>query len=170
MSDLIKNLGIDWKLLLANASTFFIVLWLLKKFAYKPLLKVIEDRQATAAETVAKAKQVEEELKAVQRNEQAIMAQAKTEALGILQQAKTEADQARQRLVVAAEAEAAQVMAKMKATMAREQATMLSEAKGELAAIVMAATNKVISQQLDADLQQKLTRRALEDITKAKQY
>ena len=164
MSELIHNLGIDWKLLLANATTFFIVLWLLKKFAYGPLMKVLEDRQKMAADTIHNSKRIEEELAAVKRQEQELIEQARTEALKIVQQAKTDADQARQRMMTQAEAEAAQLMDKTKASMAREKDAMLSAAKGELAEIVMAATNKVIAEQLDAGLQKKLTTKALQEI------
>lgn len=168
MGELITNLGIDWKLLLANATTFFIVLWLLKKFAYKPLLKVLEDRQAMATSTVAKAKQVEDELKAIEVQEKEVMAQAKAEAVKILQAAKTEADATRQRLLGAAEADVSKVMAQAKEALVREKASMITAAKSELADIVVSATNAVIQEQLDADLQKKLATRALSQMNISK--
>lgn len=164
MSELIQKLGIDWRLLLANGTTFFIVLWLLKKYAYKPLMKVIEDRQKMAAETLAKSKQVGDELQAVQRQEQEVIGQAKAEALKILQEAKVDSDKTRQRMLATAEEEAAKVMVQTKEALAREKASMIADAKGELAEMVVSATNTVIQEQLDADLQRKLATRALTNI------
>ena len=64
MSELIHNLGIDWKLLLANAVTFLIVLWVLRKFAFGPIMRALEQRQGTIAKGLADAKQQTEALAA----------------------------------------------------------------------------------------------------------
>lgn len=165
MSELIDKLGIDWKLLLANGTTFFIVLWLLKKYAYKPLMKVIEDRQKTAATTIAKSKQVEEELQAVREQEKDIIGRARIEALNIIQQSKIDAEKSRQRMLIAAEEESARVMAQTKQALAREKIAMINSAKAELADMVVTATNTVIQEQLDADLQKKLASKALSNLT-----
>ncbi len=166
MAELFEKLGIDWKLLVANTATFFIVLWVLRKFAFKPLMAVMDKRQKTIGEGLDAAKRSQEELKEIQDEKQRVMEQAKTEALGILQATQADAAKLRQQLIDQAQADATALTVKTQADLERQKQQMLTEAKGELADLVVAATAKVVGEQLDAKLSKKLADQAIAEVAK----
>lgn len=166
MAELFEKLGIDWKLLIANTATFFIVLWVLRKFAFKPLMAVMDKRQKTIGEGLDAAKRSQEELKAIQDEKQRVMEQAKTEALQILQSTQADAGKLREQLLTQAQADASALKAKTQADLERQKQQMLAEAKGELAELVVAATEKVVGEQLDAKLSKKLADQAIAEVSK----
>mgnify|MGYP001588456271 CR=1 FL=1 len=63
--ELISKLGIDWKLLVAQIVNFFILLFVLYKFAYKPVLEMLEKRSKTIEKGIHDAKASEERLKEI---------------------------------------------------------------------------------------------------------
>lgn len=166
MGELISKLGIDWRLLIANTVTFFIVLWVLRRFAFKPIMNVLEQRQRLAAETVTKSKQVDAQAVALEAEKQRILQEAKTEALKIVHHAKDEGETIRTQIVNDAQAEASATVAKTKVLLERQKTEMIAQAKGELADLVVEATAKVVGEQLDGPLQHKLAEKTIAQLTK----
>ena len=80
LSELFSQLGIDWKLLLAQGVNFLILLFVLTKFVYKPLIKMVEERR----------KKIELGIKGGEKAEQ-IIKQAEVEKVGIIKKADTQA-------------------------------------------------------------------------------
>jgi F-type H+-transporting ATPase subunit b len=150
MGELITKLGIDWKLLLANTLTFFIVLWLLRKFAFRPIMAVLDRRQKTIGDGLDAAKKSQDELAAIQRDKTQVLKAAKTEALAIVTVAKKQGEAARQKLAAEAQAEVAAILARTKLQLDRERQAMVNQAKTELADVVVMATEKVLASTLDA--------------------
>jgi F-type H+-transporting ATPase subunit b len=60
-----NGLGIDWKILLGQIINFVVLLWLLKKFVYKPFLAMLQKRQAQIEEGAAKAQEAENSLQKI---------------------------------------------------------------------------------------------------------
>lgn len=65
MIDLIEQLGINWKLFLSQAVNFFILLIVLKLFVYKPVLKIIKERNQRIKAGLAKAEEADARLKEI---------------------------------------------------------------------------------------------------------
>lgn len=89
MQQLLDQLGIDWHLLLSQAVNFFLLLVILRIFVYKPLLKLLHERQARIAEGLTKADEADKRLLEVEEIGKEKIKTAETEAVGILR--KTEA-------------------------------------------------------------------------------
>ena len=62
MAELIQNFGLDWRLLLAQAVNFFILLFLLKRFAYGPILNALKTRKTKIEEGIRFGKEAEKRL------------------------------------------------------------------------------------------------------------
>ncbi len=161
MSELFAKLGIDWKLLIANTITFFIVLGLLRKFAYRPLLGMMEKRRQTIDAGLKQAEQAKAELASLTAAKQEVLQEAKTEALKIVHQAKAEAEVVRINVINQAQAEASAVAVRTQQLLERQKQEMVTQAKTELADLVVEATAKVIGEQLDVKLQQRLAAKAI---------
>ncbi len=166
MAELITKLGIDWRLLVANTITFFLVLWLLRKFAYGPLLSVMDKRRKTIDEGLDQAKQAQEELASITKEKEKVLEAARNESLTMIQTAQKDAEARKQDIMTKASDEAQALLAKTRQQLGQEKQQMLDQAKGELAGLVVAATSKVISGQLDEKLQHKLAEQAIKEVSK----
>lgn len=164
MAELIHTLGIDWKLLVANTITFFMVLWILRKFAYRPIINLLEQRQKMVADGIAKAKQSEEGYAELQREKQRILEEAKTDALKVVHAAEVEAANLRQQEIAKTQAETSQLLEKTKQQLERERQQMVSKAKADLADLVVAASTKVLGETVDAELEKKLQTQAVKAV------
>lgn len=164
MGELFSKLGIDWKLLVANTITFFVVLWLLRKFAYRPLMEVMDKRRQTISDGLTNAEKAQQELQAVRQEKEKILAETRQSSMQMLQAATHDADIRRQELLAKAEADSRAMLDKTKQQMRAEQQKMMDQAKGQLADLVVAATSKVVAEQLDDKLQHKLADRAVKEL------
>lgn len=160
MSELITKLGIDWKLLLANTVTFFLVLWILRKFAYRPIMDVLDRRQKTIGAGLDAAKKSKDELAAIQHEKTVILKAAKAEGLAIVAESKKQGEAFKQKLAEQANAESAATLAQAKVQLDRERTAMVKQAKTELADLVVAATAKVLDTTVDKKMQATLAQQA----------
>src|SRR3989344_2051031 len=111
--EILGKVGFDWQVALANFFNFLIILFLLKKFAFKPIQKVIKERQDKIHEGLENAKKAETDLMMAGAKGEEIINEAKNESLKvmekslettkeILEKAKTKAKEAADDIVLAA--------------------------------------------------------------------
>jgi len=86
MNQLLTTFGIDWKLLLAQMVNFAILLYVLKRFAYTPLLKMLQDRQNIVRKGLEDAQNAEKNLNAATADAQVIHEDAHKKALALLEE------------------------------------------------------------------------------------
>ncbi|MBI4089959.1 MAG: F0F1 ATP synthase subunit B [Candidatus Kerfeldbacteria bacterium] len=165
MSDLVAKLGIDWKLLLAQIVNFLVLLWVLKRFAYGPIMRALDNRSKRIEQSLAHATAIEAERTKLEEGKQAELQQARVEAQALLGQARQDAEaflaQAREQ----AKMEAAGVVKSASQEARRMKNEIVAEAKQELADVVAASAEKVIRVKLDASADRKLIDEALREMT-----
>lgn len=161
MAELFSKLGIDWKLLIANTITFFIVLWVLRKFAFHPIMAVLEKRQKTVNDGLTAAQRSTDELAALQKDKTAVLKAAKTEALAIVNEAKKQGETVKAKLAADAQAEATATLERTKKLLDRERETMVMKAKTELVEVIVAASEKVLAATLDEKTKAAMTKEAV---------
>lgn len=88
--ELIKNFGIDPILLIAQIVNFLIVLYILRKFLYKPVLSQLQKRRDTIKEGLKKAEEARIRLEKVQEEKKNILKRAQTESKKLLDDTKKE--------------------------------------------------------------------------------
>lgn len=89
--ELLDQFGFDKVLLAAQIVNFLIVLFILKKFLYKPVLLTLQKRQAAIKEGLEKAEEARQKLEQVVEDERAILKQAQKESIKIIEDAKDQA-------------------------------------------------------------------------------
>lgn len=157
----LHNLGIDWKLLLAQVVNFLVLLFILRKFAYRPMLEFLEKRTARIEKGIRDAEAAGAKLVEIGEEECRTLAAARAEARRIVAAAE---DGARKRdLERAAETEAKVrgLLEEARVKMEEERRRVLAEAKGEIASLVLLAAEKVLREKLDADRDGELAKRFL---------
>src|SRR5437588_12111312 len=80
LRDTAETFGWNWKLFLAQVVSFCIVALLLRRFAYKPILAVLEDRRRKIEEGQLNAEKIRKEIAEAEKREQAVVAEANADA------------------------------------------------------------------------------------------
>ncbi len=160
MDELVKTFHIDWKLLIAQIINFGIVLGVLWYFALKPIMKVMNKRSEDIERSLKEAKEIEEKLAEAETTKEKIVTNAKQEAQIIMEQTQKESEKVREQKLKETRDEMDRIAQKMKDDINSEKDKMLIEAKGHIADLVVAATEKVIKKNVDDE-----SNRALVDET-----
>jgi F-type H+-transporting ATPase subunit b len=145
----IATLGINLNMFVAQLVNFIVVLLVLWRFAYKPLVKILDDRSKKIEESLKQSEAIEVRVKQLEIEQKQIIASAKGEAMQILETAKQDADARKQELLAAAKKEVEHVVAQGK-----EQ--LQAEAKAELIQMAVVATKKILESEVDEKASQKI--------------
>ena len=164
MGELIHKLGIEWKLLLAQIVNFVILLFLLNKFLYKPLIKFINNRRQKIIEGLEKAKKGEEEFKKIQELRERELAKIQKEAEVIIVKAKEIGDEKQQEILKEAEIKTRKIIEEAKNRIEIEKEKMLKEVREDIANLVITATEKILEEEIDKEKEQKLIGKALNEL------
>ncbi len=144
MGELFEVFGVKWKLLLAQAVNFGLLLGLLTYLLYKPVLKIIDERQHKIAEGVRTAEAAERQLADAKEVSDGIKGGAAREAEGIVATARLRADERGAEIVKTAEVQAA---ATLKDAADRAEETKhhaLKESERDIARAAMLAAEKIL--------------------------
>ena len=159
-----ETFGFNAWLFFSQVISFCIVAFLLQKFAYKPILTVLETRRQKIAEGLANAEKIKQQLAESETRFQEILAKANAEGQKMIDDAraaaKTVGDRETQRAI--AEAEAIIVKAR-EATKAEREAEMAT-LKKEIARLVIDTTSKVTGKVLTGDDQRRISDEATREI------
>ena len=147
-------------LFLSQVITFVIVAVALKKFAYGPLLKVLDDRKQRIAEGLANADKIKIELANAQAKTQELLTQASNQANKIIEEARAAAAKVTETETQKAVAAAQDIINKARQSNDAELARMKTELRREVGRLVAATTSKVTGKVLTNDDQQRLIEEA----------
>lgn len=161
MSQLITQLGIDWKLLIAQIINFLVLLFVLWKFAYGPIVAMLERRQKKIEKGLKEADEAHKKFAEAEAKYGDILREARTEAKGIIEKARKQAERSKSEIAGAASAQAEKIVADAKAEIAREKENMISEIKSEIGGLVVTATEKIIGEKIDEKKDKELIKESL---------
>lgn len=109
-----EKLGIEPTLLAAQIVNFFIILVLLNKLLYKPILTMLEKRKKEIADGVAMSENMKREEEKMQEKHEKVLSKAREEALSIIEDAKKQAKDVEKELVAKAHEEALVILMRAK--------------------------------------------------------
>ena len=119
MAELLENLEIKWQLLLAQTVNFFILLFLLKKFLYKPMLKFLRERREAIEEGLKKSELAEQKFQEMREIQAKELAKTRQEAQGIIDDAKKRGEVARDEILTTSHKETEALFKKAEKDMER---------------------------------------------------
>lgn len=159
--EILAKLGIDWKLLIAQAVNFLVLLWVLRRYAYGPLLRALEARTKRIEQGLKDAETSKSKLASVLDEERRILAKAREEAHTILTTAETRAKQRDSLMLEDTKEKINRMIAEADQRLSENQAKLLREAKAELADLVLLSTQKVLGARVDAKLDRSVIEQSL---------
>src|SRR5437667_1527060 len=156
--------GWNWKLFLSQVISFCIVAFLLRRFAYKPNLAVLEDRRRKVEEGQLNAEKIRKELAEAEKRYQEIVAKANADAQRMIDEARESSAHVAERKQQEAIAAAEQILAKAKEAAALEHERQMQTLKRELGRLVVDTTAKVTGKVLTPEDQKRLQEEAARQV------
>jgi len=164
LADTVRETGdaFGWNpwLFLSQVISFVIVALLLKRFAYKPILAVLEQRREQIAQAQLNAEKIKQQLAEAEKRHAEILAKANAQAQKMIDEARQSsahlADRKQQEAIVAAE----QIVAKAHEASAIEHERTMADLKRELGRLVVDTTAKVTGKVLTSEDQRRLQEEA----------
>lgn len=164
--EILNQFGIQPVLLAAQIVNFLIILLVLKRFFYKPIVKMLDDRKKRIEESLQNADQIEEKLQKTEEKTAEILEKARSQAQEIISEAKTTA----QRIYVEASSESReageQILSLARLEMAKERENMKQELEKETMTLVADIVQKVLGKTLKPSEKQSLTQKAVSEMSK----
>ena len=157
-----EALGINVPGLVAQIVNFLLLLFLLSKFAYKPILNMLDQRAQRIKESLEAAERARQEAAQSQVNIQAQIDTARREGQALIEQAARSAEQLREEIHETARKEAEAILARAKADFAQEREKAIEELRRQFADLTITAAEKVINETLDRAKHQRLISEVLE--------
>jgi F-type H+-transporting ATPase subunit b len=156
VAQIARTFGVDWTHLVAQVISFGIVCAILYKFAYGPVLRMLEQRREEIALGKANAEKIKAELEKTEAQRKEVMQKASADAAKFIEEAKAAAARVQQEETQKAIASAEQIVAKAREAAAHERDQMLADTKREVGRLVVQATTAVTGKILTADDQKRL--------------
>ena len=151
MNELISTFHIDIKLIIAQLVNFAIVLFVLKKFAYGPVLKLMTERTEKIEKGIENAENAGKKLAEITEKEKAVLVEARKAAQEIVAKAEAVAIKNKEEIVTEAKAQAEKILADSAKKIELEKNQMMLEVKGQIAELVVLAAGKVISEKMTSE-------------------
>jgi F-type H+-transporting ATPase subunit b len=151
-------------LILWTLITFGLLLVLLRLFAWKPLLAVIEERERVVRDSLEASRRAREEAESALEENRKILAEARKAAAEVVQRGEKDAEQIREELLQKARKEGEEVLRQGREEMEREKRAAVREIRGVAADLALAAAEKLVEQRMDDPTQRQLVERYLEEM------
>ena len=147
--------------------TFLVLLWALAKFAWRPLLAALEERQQTIRKSLDDAKQAQVELVRLQEESAAIIAAARSEAQAIVAKRRAAAETVREDVKQKARTEAEALVAGARRQIQQETAQAVQQVRREAVDLSLTVSSKLIKKNLTPEDNAALIQESINQISAA---
>ena len=131
--------------------TFLVLLWLLAKFAWRPMLSALEARRETIRKSLDDAQQARRELEEVNKESSRILKKAHAEAESILSKSRIDAETLREEMKQKARADADAIVREARRQIETETGRALRQIRGEIADLSVEIASKLIRRDLSKE-------------------
>ena len=159
-----RTFGVDWTHLGAQIISFGVMCAVLYKFAYRPILKMLDERRQQIAEGLANAEKIKAELNRTEAQRQEVLADARNLGSKSIEEARAAAARVLQSETQKAITAADQIMIKAREAAAQDYDRMLAELKHEVGRLVVQASAMLTGKILTAEDQRRLAEEAAKQV------
>ena len=146
--------------------TFIVLLWVLKKVAWKPILSALDQREAAIKESLEKAEKAKEEAQKVLDENQANISRAEEESKKIIDQGRAYAEKLKDQMIQDSKEQARKIVDDASAEIERKKEEAFNELKNQIAEIAVNAAEKILKENLDKDSNKKIVDKYISDISR----
>jgi F-type H+-transporting ATPase subunit b len=159
----VEGLGIELSSLIAQIFGFGLLLLLLRMFAYKPVIKMLDQRAAKIKESVDQTEHIKEQAELAEKETAKLIAEASKEGQKIIEQATQIGEETKQKAKQDAKLEAERLITKARLEIQRERDDAIGELRNAFADLTVLAAGKVIDRSLDKEQHRQLIDKVLEE-------
>ncbi len=127
---------------------FLLVFFILKKFAWKPILETLKERETGIAEAIASADKIKTEMAALKNENEALLAQAREERAVLIKEAKETANKMVSDAKEKARAEYDRIVADAQSAITQQKNAALTDVKNQVGSLVIEVAEKVLRKEL----------------------
>jgi F-type H+-transporting ATPase subunit b len=149
--------------LIAQLVIFLVMLGVLYRLAWGPLLRILNERRARIAQGVEATQKAMQELEAAERERQAKLEEARREAQTILDRITKQAEDLRKELEAKAREQADALIVKARAEIQQERQQAVLDLRSQVADLAVMAAARIIGESLDAKKHRELIERTIEE-------
>jgi F-type H+-transporting ATPase subunit b len=150
-----------WQLLI-----FIFLVLLLKKFAWKPILDTVNERESSIKNAISEAEKARNEMASIQESNQKVLKEARTEREALLKETRATSAEMVALAKTNAQTEANKIIAQAQEAIKNEKRTAVIELKNQVAQISLEIAEKIIETELDnKDKQAQLVDKLLKDVS-----
>lgn len=161
MDLLIPSFGLIFWTLLA----FLIVFFILKKFAWKPILQSLDEREKTIADSLATAEKMKAEMAQFRSENEALLAKAREERGQMLKEARDTKDRIIGEAKEQAKTEASKIISDAQSAIQQQKMAALTDVKNQVGQLVIEVAQKVLRRELgDKPEQEKYIRQLTDEV------
>ena len=143
---------------------FLITLWVLKRYAFGPIQKMLDDRRDNIRRSIEEADNARDEARKLLEEHRALIGQARSDAEGILAEARKTRESMEQRMREETEAERQRRLEETRREIDAETQRALERIRSEVADLTLEATSIVVGKKLDADRDRELITEAIDSL------
>ncbi len=148
MGDILGQLGINGPFLLAQIINFFVLLLLLQRFLYRPMLDMLESRKERIAEGLQAAELARQEAEAERARLQAKLDEERREAMNRIAAASQRGETLATEIEAGARQKEQEILASARDEAVREKERIIAEAQDQIAELALLAAEKVLGREL----------------------
>ena len=164
ITQIFSNFGVTWPKFIAQIVLFLVVYWVLNKYAFGPVIKMLSERRRRIEEGQHNAEKIKKQLAEAELRYQEVLRKANEEATRLLEEARNSSDAISQKQLQQAIKDAEGIIAKAQDTIVQERNKMVSEVKKEMVGLVVNTTAKVVGKVLTPEDQKRLSEETVKQL------
>ena len=157
-------LNLDPGMMIWGWATFVVLLILLYKVAWKPILSTIDKRESTIQASIDDAKNAQDEAEKILAKHQEMIHNAEQEAQNLIKENRDLAEKSKQDILAQAQKAAQELIEKAKSEIEKEKESALVSLRTEVADLAISATRKLIGEALDESKQREMVNEFIREI------
>lgn len=161
MADILKTFGLDWPKFLAQVIIVLVVYFILSKYAFGPVLAMLEARRRRIAEGEANLEKIKSEMDKAEEKVRGMLERADADAERLIAEARESAEAVRSQKTQEAIKEAQSILEKARDASRLEHEAAMNELKRDFGRLVIDATSKVTGKVLDEKDQKRINEEAV---------
>jgi len=155
--EIFTTFGVTWSKFIAQVVLFLIVYWVLNKYAFGPILEILNERRRRIEEGQNNAEKIKKQLAEAELRYQEVLRKANADATKLLDEARASSDAHSQKATQQAIKEAEGIIVKAREAIEQERGKMVAEVKKEMVELVVNTTAKVVGKVITPEDQKRLS-------------
>ena len=145
-------------------ATLFVLFLLLRRLLYKPVSKILNDRQAKIQTNIEEAKNLRQEAEAIRLDYETRIEHAKKESQEIVESARKRGDELRESIIQDARKEAEVIIDRARKDIAKEKDMAFQDVKSQVGELAILMASKIIEEEINSNKQMELINKFIDEV------